>query len=77
MIKGSFIKEVVPLMDENLNPEKQLRTSLHPRGICVSKYTYGIYVKDSNERTVLDIGRNWMETSKYKKHTGFMKWEKK
>jgi hypothetical protein len=78
LLKGKFIKGVVPLMVENLNPEKQLRTYFNnERSDYISKFRYGIYVKDSCKRTVIDIGRIWMRNSEYQKRTGFLEWKLK
>jgi len=78
LIRGKFIKGVVPLMVDNFNPEKQLRIGFNnERSDYISKWKYGIYIKDSRHRTVLDIGRTWMRQSPYKKKTGFMSWKLK
>ena len=77
LFKGEFIKKVVPLMTESLNPEKQLRINNSPRGKYISQWNHGIYTKVSYNRMVLDIGRKWMNKSKYTKKTGFMNWTKK
>jgi len=77
LFKGDFLRTVSPLMDLSVNPEKQLRINKTPRGKYISKFIHGIYVKDSNEKIVEDIGREWMNESKYTKKIGFMKWELK
>lgn len=74
LFKGEFIRTIFPLMDLNLNPEKQLRENKTERGRYISKFTNGVYVKDSVEQIVKDIGREWMHNSKYKKDIGFMNW---
>ena len=77
LFKGDFLRNVAKLMDVNLNPEKQLRPGKSSRGQYISKFDNGIYVKDSGNKVVLDIGRMWMNQSEYTKKTGFMNWEKK
>lgn len=77
LIKKEFIKGVLPLMEENLNPEKQLRVSDSERGKFISKWTHGIYVKESFDEVVRDLGRPWMENTRFCKKIGFMKWENK
>ena len=78
LFKGNFLREVVELMDPDLNPEKQLRaTDKHERGKLISLITNGIYTKESTGRVVKDIGRDWMENSKYTKETGFREWKQK
>lgn len=75
---SSFIKNVVTLMDPTLNPEKQLRPSEKtPRGVLISKINNGIYTRNHFGPVVVDIGRTWMENSKYTKDTGFIEWRSK
>lgn len=78
LFKGEFIRKVFPLMDMNKNPEKQLRASNSTvLGKYLSEYHHGIYTKESINSVVLDIGRQWMATSRFTKKTGFMNWETK
>jgi len=78
LFKGWFVRTVTPLMDLNLNPEKQLRSSNSTeRGKYISNFYHGIYTRESIDRVVLDIGRKWMDKSHYTKKTGFMNWELK
>lgn len=78
LFKGNFIREVVELMDPELNPEKQLRaTDKHERGRLISLVTHGIYTKDSTGIVVRDIGREWMDKSKFSKEIGFTEWKEK
>lgn len=78
LFKGDFIRNIFPLMEINKNPEKQLRiTNKTPVGRYLKDFNHGIYTKDSDQIVVLDIGRNWMDNSKFKKVTGFMEWENK
>ena len=75
IFNGEFLRKIFPLMDLNMNPEKQLRPNKTIRGKYISNFTHGIYTKDSVNRVVLDIGRQWMATSRFTKKTGFMNWE--
>lgn len=78
LFKGVFIRTVAPLMDLNFNPEKQLRPSHSTeRGKYILNFQHGIYTRESTNRVVLDIGRKWMDKSKYTKTTGFLKWDVK
>jgi hypothetical protein len=78
LFKSEFIKGVVPLMTPDINPEKQLRPSLKSeRGRFIRNWEHGIYIKDSRDRIVGDLGRFWIKKSIYKKETGFTHWEKK
>lgn len=73
---GKFLRTLVPLMDETLNPEKQLRPSdKTDRGKFISKINNGIYVKQGVGRIVWDIGRQWMNNSMFTKETGFTEWK--
>lgn len=78
IFKGDFLRTVAPMMDLQFNPEKQLRPSHSTeRGKYILKFQHGIYTRESTNRVVLDIGRKWMDKSKYTKKTGFMNWELK
>jgi len=77
LFNGDFLRRVSPLMDLTHNPEKQLRPTKSELGKIISPTNHGIYQKDTTKRIVLDIGRKWMESSRYKKKTGFMNWEVK
>jgi hypothetical protein len=76
LFKYEFIKGVTPLMTPDENPEKQLRPSLKSeRGRFIRNWEHGIYIKESRDRIVDDIGRKWMNKTIYKKEAGFTKWE--
>lgn len=77
LFRGSFIKGVVPLMSIDRNPEKQLRPSRSLLGEYMRKWINGIYTKESHRIIVKDIGRLWMDSTPFKKRTGFLFWEKK
>ncbi len=65
-------------MDVSLNPEKQLRPSEKTyRGKIISKISNGIYTRIHYGPAVIDIGRNWMEKSKFFKEIGFTEWKVK
>lgn len=78
LFKGEFIRNVFPLMDLSKNPEKQLRSNSSTElGKYLSKFKNGIYTKESIKEIVLDIGKEWMNKSKFTKKTGFTNWEYK
>jgi len=78
LFNGKFIKEVVKMMDDKLNPEKQLRCSnLNKRTRFICKWKHVIYTKEGNGILIKDIGREWMETTKYHKQIAFINWEEK
>ena len=75
LMRGSFIRKASLLMDENHNPEKQLRVHDSPRGRFISKWCFGIYIGSGRNKLVNDIGRKWMSKTNFKKKTGFKYWE--
>ena len=78
LFTGSFIRRIVPYMDVSLNPEKQLRASEKTyRGKIISKISNGIYTRFHYGPVVIDIGRSWMEKSKFFKEIGFTVWRVK
>jgi len=73
---GNFVRNIVPVMDSSLNPEKQLRPSQKTkRGRMISLCKNAIYIGSGYSRIVLDIGREWMNASKFEKETGFRNWK--
>lgn len=77
LFKGYFLRNVSQMMKLNFNPEKQLRPTNDNLGNYISKFKNGIYTKDSCNSVVFDIGRDWMNKSRYTKKTGFMYWNNK
>lgn len=77
LFRGSFLRDVVKLMDVNKNPEKQLRLHDSNTGKFLRHYEHAIYTEESYSIIVEDIGRRWMKKSDYEKITGFLNWEKK
>ncbi len=77
LFNGKFIKGVFPLMTSIKNPEKQLRpTDNSDLSIFLRKWNHAIYTKNSHGKVVKDIGRIWMNSTPFKKKTGFLFWEK-
>lgn len=77
LIKSEFIKQCAPLISETGNPEKQMRNNNPLMKDIINKWKYGIYIGSGYDKIVNDIGRSWMNNSKFKKQTGFLKWEEK
>ena len=77
LFKGNFVRQVEPLMNMSQNPEKQLRPTNSELGKIISKTQHGVYTKEGTGMIVLDIGRQWMNKSRFKKKTGFLHWEVK
>lgn len=76
LFKGEYIKNVVKLMDSSRNPEKQLRpfNQENDREKYVAKWRYGIYTKESTNILVVDLGRNWMKKTRFRKKSSFVNW---
>jgi len=75
LLKGSFIKKIVNLMDPTLNPEKQLRCGkATERNRYLCSFLHGVYTKESLDQIVKDTGRSWMEATEYEKDIGFINW---
>jgi len=79
LFDGTFIKKMVPFMTPEQNPEKQLRIGKvkEPRGKLLMGLRHGIYSKLSYRAMVTDIGRIWMQHSRYTKNVGFKNWNTK
>ncbi len=79
LIKREFIKEAVNLMREDVNPEKQFRSSQKYMRNLIKKWTYGIYAKPGDTRLIDGRkGQRWKERmgfSKPKNET-FLRWNK-
>lgn len=75
LFQGDFIRRVAPLMSMAQNPEKQLRPTNSELGKVISKTQHGIYMREGTGMIVLDIGRQWMNKSRFRKKTGFLHWE--
>jgi hypothetical protein len=77
LIRKKFIQEALPLMVEELNPEKQFRYSNYRMRYFLQKWQYGIYAKPGETATISDIGRTWMKQNKFKKPEDiFLTWVK-
>jgi len=79
LIKKEFIDEAVELMVDNVNPEKQFRSSQRYMVPLIKKWRYGIYTKPGAPPLITDIGRRWINNTDYiKPRTGkFLTWTKK
>ena len=77
LIRASFIKEVLPFMSDNVNPEKQLRKRNPLLKKIIMKYDYAIYGNPGDGALVYGKnGLNWRKNygfSKVKKN--FITWE--
>ena len=78
LIRGDFVKGAVPLMVENINPEKQFRYENKRMRDFIMKWTYAIYGKPGDKALVTDNGIEWKEINRFKKPdiNTFIVWEK-
>lgn len=67
LIKRDFIKEALPRMVDNINPEKQFRVSQEYMVPVISKWNYGIYSNPGDKALVFDIGFNWKRKNNFNK----------
>jgi len=79
LIKKEFIRQALPRMVDDTNPEKQFRESQQYMRPVIKKWQYGIYSKPGDPALVTDIGRKWINNTNFAKpNTGtFLTWEKK
>jgi len=79
LIKREFIEQALPLMKDDVNPEKQFRYSQEYMKKVISNWQYGIYSYPSNAPVVVDIGRRWINNTSFSKPVGttFLTWVKK
>jgi hypothetical protein len=80
LIKKEFIKEALPLMKDDYNPEKQFRLSQTYMVPIIKKWKYGIYSKPGEDKLVEGgKGQEWKDKIGLRKpkRESFLKWEKK
>lgn len=79
LIKKKFIDESLPNMVDNVNPEKQFRSSQPYMEQIIKKWQYGLYTVPGQHKLVEDIGRSWIRRQKYTKPKkgSFVAWEHK
>lgn len=79
LIRGEFIKRVVPMMDANRNPEKQFHSKSGPLMEEVLRWRYGVYGKPGWNPVITDLGRRWMVENGFRKKGNkafFTEWER-
>lgn len=82
LIKGEFVRRCAPLIDENLNPEKQFHSGNPELNKEFGKWKYVVYGEPADPPSpplVIDIGRQWMVKSGWTKagnRAWFTKWER-
>jgi len=62
LFNGKFIKNIVQLLNNKINPEKQLCYNIsNKRTQYIYKWKHAIYTKEGNEILIMDTGRDWLE----------------
>lgn len=81
LIKGAFVRSAAPLINDEMNPEKQFHAGNPPLNEEFAKWRYVVYGEPADPPTlplVEDIGRDWMATHGYRKAGNkafFTQWE--
>jgi hypothetical protein len=79
LIKGEFIKKCAPLLNLELNPEKQFHGDNPALVEEVMKWRYGVFSKPNHPYYLEDLGREWMIKNNLQKKGSkawFTVWEK-
>ncbi len=80
LIKQEFVSEAVPLLRDNINPEKQFRFSQKYMVPLIKKWKYGLYTKPGQARLIDGRkGQRWKNKMKLQKPKGqtFLNWVKR
>lgn len=78
LIRKEFVRYVVKVLDENLNPEKQIKGKHPVLGDYINSHRYGVFQEQDAPALVVDIGRRWMTKMGYRKagsKAWFTQWE--
>ena len=79
LIKGEFVKACAPLINTELNPEKQFHGDNPELVKEVMKWRYGVFSKPNHPHYIEDMGRAWMQKHGFQKKGSkawFTEWEK-
>ncbi len=78
LIKKEFIDMALPRMVDDVNPEKQFRSSQKYMIDTIKKWKYGLYCKPGEKKYIDDTGRIWLRRQQLKKNKGsFITWVKR
>jgi hypothetical protein len=78
LIKGEFVRACAPLINVELNPEKQFHGDNPELVAEVMKWRYGVYSKPNEPNYIQDLGRQWMVDNGFRKKGSkawFTEWE--
>jgi hypothetical protein len=78
LLRGDFVRECAPLIDVNLNPEKQFHGDNDPLVNEVLRWQYGVYSQPNSPKILKDIGALWKAENNFQKAGSkafFTQWE--
>lgn len=67
MFRHAFVKNTLPLMDPEKNPEKQFQGPHREMMDEMMQWCYGVYAKPGDPPAIRDIGREWMAKNNFHK----------
>jgi hypothetical protein len=79
LLRGEFVRNCVPLLDDTINPEKQFHSGNAPLVTEVLNWEYGVWGKPNSKKVLADIGSAWRTENKFQKAGSkafFTQWEK-
>jgi len=79
LLRGDFVQRCAPLIDTNLNPEKQFHGDNGPLVNEVLKWEYGVWGQPNQPKMIEDIGLQWKIDNGFQKAGSkafFKTWEK-
>lgn len=79
LICKEFVRTILPCMDDDINPEKQIKGNNRHCGGYIKAHRYGVYIEQNAPPLIKDIGRAWMLKTGYRKRGSkawFTEWEK-
>ena len=81
MNKTNFLRQAISQMNYASNPEKQIKGKRYPCRMnnILLEHSFGVFIKPSEKKQIVDIGRKWMVENGFKKSGNkafFTQWEK-
>ena len=78
LIRGEFVQNIAPYLDQEKNPEKQFHHGRPELMQEIDCWRYGVFAEPNQPPAIRDIGRKWMIQNKFKKAGSkafFTQWE--
>lgn len=79
LIRGEYVRNIVPFLEPEKNPEKQFHHG-HPELLKeIERWRYGVFGRPGQGPAIRDIGREWMVENGYRKagtKAFFTQWER-